>query len=84
MSLVNTTILTLDNQTLIVPNNKIWQDVIKKLTHQDKRRIDMVFGITYDQDIDVVQDLLHQILKEEDRVLADPEPNVRVHEFADS
>ena len=84
MSLVNTTILTLDNQTLIVPNNKIWQDVIKNLTHQDKRRIDMVFGITYDQDIDVVQDLLYQILKEEDRVLADPEPNVRVHEFADS
>jgi small conductance mechanosensitive channel len=84
MSLVNTTILTLDNQTLIVPNNKIWQDVIKNLTHQDKRRIDMVFGITYDQDIDVVEDLLHQVLKENDRVLMDPEPLIRVHELADS
>jgi small conductance mechanosensitive channel len=84
MSLVNTTILTLDNQTLIVPNNKIWQDVIKNLTHQDKRRIDLVFGITYDQDIDVVEDLLHQVLKENDRVLMDPEPLIRVHELADS
>jgi small conductance mechanosensitive channel len=84
MSLVNTTILTLDNQTLIVPNNKIWQDVIKNLTHQDKRRIDLVIGITYDQDIDVVEELLHQVLKEDDRVLADPEPNIRVHEFGDS
>ena len=84
MSLVNTTILTLDNQTLIVPNNKIWQDVIKNLTHQDKRRVDMVFGITYDQDIDVVERLLHQVLKENDRVLENPEPIIRVHELADS
>jgi small conductance mechanosensitive channel len=84
MSLVNTTILTLDNQTLIIPNNKIWQDVIKNLTYQTKRRVDLVFGITYDQDIDVVEELLHKILKEEERVLDYPEPNIRVHELGDS
>ncbi len=42
------------------------KDVIKNLTHQDKRRIDLTFGITYDQDIDVVEALLHQILKDEE------------------
>ena len=84
MSLVNTTILTLDNQTLIIPNNKIWQDVIKNLTYQTKRRVDLVFGITYDQDIDVVEKLLHKILDEEERVLDEPEANIRVHELGDS
>lgn len=84
MSLVNTTILTLDNQTLIIPNNKIWQDVIKNLTYQTIRRVDLVFGITYDQDIDVVEEVIHKVLKEEPRVLDDPEPNVRVSELADS
>ncbi|MGI9316469.1 MAG: mechanosensitive ion channel family protein, partial [bacterium] len=84
MSLVNTTILTLDNQTLIIPNNKIWQDVIVNLTYQTKRRVDLVFGITYDQDIDQVEAVIHKVLQEEPRVLDDPEPNVRVHELADS
>ena len=42
MSLVNTTVLTFDNQTLIVPNNSIWQNVIKNVTAQETRRIDLV------------------------------------------
>lgn len=45
MSLVSTTVLTVDNQKLVVPNNKIWGDVIRNVTAQDKRRIDMSFGI---------------------------------------
>ena len=51
MSLVNTTILTFDNQTLIVPNNSIWQNVIKNVTAQTQRRVDMIFGIGYSDDI---------------------------------
>ncbi len=45
MSLVSTTVLTVDNQKLVVPNNKIWGDVIRNVTAQDKRHIDMSFGI---------------------------------------
>lgn len=84
MSLVNTTILTLDNQTLIVPNNKIWQDVIKNLTYQKIRRVDMTFGITYDQDIDVAIGVLREVTEADERVLEDPELNIRVHELGDS
>ncbi len=84
MSLVNTTILTLDNQTLIVPNNKIWQDVIKNLTYQDVRRVDLVFSIAYDQDIDIAERVLHEAVDADDRVLKDPERNIRVHELGDS
>ncbi len=41
MSLVSTTVLTIDNQTLVVPNKKIWGEVIKNVTAQDIRRVDI-------------------------------------------
>jgi small conductance mechanosensitive channel len=84
MSLVSTTILTLDNQTIIIPNNKIWGDVVKNVTAQTMRRVDMIFGISYSDDIPKAEKVLQDILDSHDRVLADPEPLVRVHELGDS
>lgn len=84
MSLVNTTIRTFDNQSLIIPNNKIWQDVITNITDQSIRRIDMEFGVSYGDDLDKVEDILHELLKADGRVLKDPEPKVLVDSFGDS
>jgi small conductance mechanosensitive channel len=84
MSLVNTTILTFDNQSLIIPNNKIWQDVIKNVTAQTELRVDMEFGITYEEDIDRVEKLLLEVVSADPRVLRNPEPTVKVGSFGDS
>ncbi len=84
MSLVNTTILTFDNQTVVVPNNKIWGEVIKNLTNQKQRRVDMTFGIGYGADIDLATEILENILEEDERILDHPEPLVRLHELGDS
>lgn len=84
MSLVNTTFLTLDNQKMIVPNNMIWGSVITNVTAQRKRRIDMVIGVSYDDDIEKAQNVLEEILAEREEVLDDPTPMVRLHEFGDS
>jgi small conductance mechanosensitive channel len=84
MNLVNTTILTLDNQTIVVPNNKIWGDVVKNVTAQTMRRIDMMFGISYTDDIPKTERVLQEILDSHENVLEDPEPIVRLHELADS
>ena len=84
MSIVNTTILTLDNQTIILPNNKIWGDVIRNVTAQDVRRIDMTFGISYTDDIPKTERVLLEILGNDKRVFKDPEPIVRLHELGDS
>jgi len=84
MSLVSTTILTLDNQTLIIPNSKIWGDVIKNVTAQTHRRIDMVFGIGYADDIPKAEKVLREILDAHDGVLDDPEPTVKLHNLGDS
>jgi small conductance mechanosensitive channel len=84
MNLVNTTILTLDNQTIVVPNNKIWGDVVKNVTAQTMRRIDMVFGISYTDEIPKTERVLQEILESHEKVLDEPEPIVRLHELADS
>jgi small conductance mechanosensitive channel len=84
MSLVNTTILTLDNQTILIPNNKIWGDVIKNVTAQTMRRVDMMFGISYTDDIPKTERVLQEILDSNDKVLDEPEPDIRLHELADS
>ena len=84
MNMVNTTLLTFDNQTLILPNSKIWQEVIKNVTAQSKRRVDLVFGISYSDDIPRAEKILSSILAEHDLILKDPEPVVRLHELADS
>jgi small conductance mechanosensitive channel len=84
MTLVSTTILTLDNQTLIVPNSKIWGDVIRNVTAQKIRRVDLVFGISYESDVDHADAVLRGILEKNPRVLADPEPRVEVHALNES
>ena len=84
MTLVSTTILTLDYQTLIVPNNKIWGDVIKNVTAQRRRRVDLTFNISYTDDIDKAERLLIEIAGDHPKVLKEPELLVRLHNLGES
>jgi small conductance mechanosensitive channel len=79
MNLVSTSVLTLDNQMIVIPNNKIWGDVIINITAQDIRRVDMVFGIAYSDDVSKAEVLFNNILKSQDKVLKNPDPVVRLH-----
>ncbi|PMH37287.1 mechanosensitive ion channel protein MscS [Vibrio sp. 10N.286.49.C2] len=79
MSLVNTTIRTFDNQIIIVPNGKIWGDVIKNVTHERTRRVDMVFGIGYGDDLLKAESVLYDIVTAHPCVLKSPEPMIKVH-----
>ena len=84
MSFVNTTIITFDNQSIIIPNSKIWNDVIKNVTSQTHRRVDMAFGIAYNDNIEKAETVLMQILKDHDKILDEPEPIVKLHELGES
>ncbi len=84
MNLVSTMVLTFDNQLLVVPNKQIWGGVIRNVTHQDTRRVDMKFGIGYSDDIPKAEQILADILASHDKVLKDPEPVIRLHELGDS
>ena len=79
MTLVSTTVLTFDNQILIIPNNKIWGDIIKNVTSQGKRRVDFEFYVNKDADIDQVEGVLSEIIQEHELILAEPEPVVKLH-----
>jgi small conductance mechanosensitive channel len=84
MNLVSTTITTFDNQTLVIPNSKIWGDVIKNVTAQTERRVDLVFGIGYDDDIEQAEHILNEIVSSHEKVLEDPKPNIKLHTLGDS
>jgi small conductance mechanosensitive channel len=84
MSLVSTTLLTLDNKVLIIPNKKAWGDTIVNFTGKDIRRVDLVFGIGYDDNIQHATDVLMEIASEHKLVLDEPPVMVHVDQLADS
>ena len=66
MNMLSTTIRTFDNKKMIVPNGKIGGDTITNATASSTRRIDMTFGIGYDDDVTKAQKILEQIIKQND------------------
>lgn len=84
MTLVSTTLKLPDNQTVVIPNNSIWGSTITNITGSETRRVDMVFGIGYDDDIAKAETVLLDILQQHPLVHKEPEPVIKVHELADS
>ncbi len=84
MNLVNTTVVTIDNRVLVIPNSKIWGGVIMNFTGQHLRRTDMLYSVSYSEDLDHVQRVLEELIAADERFLTDPEPIVRVKQFGDS
>lgn len=84
ITIFNTVMNTPDNQKKIIPNGIVASGTITNITANDTRRIDMVFGIGYGDDIKAAERLLVDLVKAEPKVLTDPEPTVAVAELADS
>jgi small conductance mechanosensitive channel len=84
LNLVSTTITTVDNKRMVVPNNTIWGNIITNATGSMTRRVDMTFGIGYDDDIGKAKEVLEQIVADHPKVLDTPEPVIQLHELADS
>ena len=68
----------------MIPNNAIWGSTITNISGSATRRVDMVFGIGYGDDIAKAEAVLAGILANHNLVLKDPEPVIKVHELADS
>ena len=73
-----------DNQRITVPNGSVWGGVITNVTGLDTRRVDMTFGIGYEDDIPKAQAILEELARSHPLTLDDPAPTVRVNELADS
>jgi len=84
ISIFTTIMRTGDNREVIVPNGSIYTGTITNYSARDTRRIDMVFGIGYGDDIKKAKQILQQVVEADERVLKDPAPLVAVAELADS
>ena len=80
----HTTLKTGDNKEVTVPNGAIFGSVIVNYSRRPTRRVDMVFGIGYDDDLRKAKALLEEIVNNDPDVLKDPEPVVALSELADS
>lgn len=84
VSIVATTVTTPDNQVIVIPNKNVWGNVITNVTASDTRRVDLVFGISYEDSIPDALRVIEETVKAHPLVLSDPEPTIRVHELAAS
>ncbi len=84
MNLLSVKVRTPDNKAVIIPNNNVWSSSIINVTGTSTRRVDLVFGIAYDDDMDKAQRIMEQVVSEHKKIMKDPEPVIRVHELADS
>ena len=84
IGLFTTELATPDNKKIIVPNGKIFDDVITNYSGYATRRIDLIFGISYADDIDKAMTLIKSEVEKDSRVHADPEPVFEVDSLGDS
>ncbi len=84
ITIFTTKLTTPDNKSVIVPNSSVFSNNITNFSAKPTRRVDMVFGISYDDDIKKAKELLEQIIADDERVLAEPAPVVALGELGDS
>ena len=84
IGLFTTEIATVDNKKIIVPNGKIFDDVITNFAGYETRRVDLVFGVSYGDDLDKAMDIIRRQVEKESRGLIDPEPVIAVDNLGES
>lgn len=75
---------TFDNIGIVMPNSRVWGTEIKNYSQNDVRRVDLEFGIAYDDDMDKAMKIVQEVLGADDRVLEEPEPLIAVSNLGDS
>lgn len=84
VGIFTTTLNTPDNVRIVLPNGTVWGQTIKNYATNPTRRVDLVMGISYDDDIGKAMETINRVLDNEPRLLKDPAPTVAVSELADS
>ncbi|MCS6110098.1 mechanosensitive ion channel [Clostridium botulinum] len=79
-----TSLLTIDNKQILIPNGKLANDSIINYTAKDKRRVDLQFSAGYDENVIEVKNIIEQVVLSNDKILKDPEYFIGLSEHADS
>jgi len=84
VQILTTVMRTGDNKQIIVPNSQIMDSIITNYSANDTRRVDMVVGVSYDDDLDKVRKTVEELVAADDRILDEPACTIAVSELADS
>ncbi|WP_205859206.1 mechanosensitive ion channel family protein [Pleionea sediminis] len=84
IAIFSTTMRTPDNKEIIIPNGNIYGEKIVNFSARATRRVDMVFGIGYDDDLKKAKTVLTDLINSDERILKDPAPVIAVSELGDS
>lgn len=84
IEIFSTILTTGDNKTIIVPNGAVSNSAITNFSTQDTRRVDIVFGIGYDDDLKKAKEVLKGLIEADERILKDPAPLIVVSNLGDS
>ena len=84
IQIFNTILKTPDNRVILVPNGALSGGSIVNFSAKDTRRVDMTFGIGYNDDIDKAKAVLSSLIEADTRIMKDPAPFIQVSELADS
>ena len=84
VQILTTVLKTPDNKQIIVPNSQIMDSIITNYSANDTRRVDMTFGVSYDDDLDKVRAAIEELVSADDRILEEPACQIAVHTLADS
>jgi small conductance mechanosensitive channel len=84
VQIFSTILTTPDNKQITIPNSQVYAGTITNYTARDMRRLDMVFGVSYDDDLKVARDVLTRICTSHPKVLADPAFNIFVLSLGDN
>ncbi len=84
LGIFSTSLNTVDNIRITIPNSAVYGQVIRNYSTNENRRIDLVIGVSYDDELGMAESLIKDVLAKEKRVLADPAPTVAVSELGES
>lgn len=84
INLFSTIMATPDNKTVMIPNSSVINATITNYSNKPTRRVEHIIGVSYKDDLKLVKEVLNQIIKEDTRVLQEPQPLVAVSELANS
>ncbi|WP_372761704.1 mechanosensitive ion channel family protein [Pseudoalteromonas sp.] len=84
IQILYTVVNTFDNRRIVIPNGSLSNATLVNVSIYDKRRCDMTFGISYDDDIDTAKGILKRLFEEDERSLTDPGPRIGVGSLGDN
>ncbi|MBK7499088.1 MAG: mechanosensitive ion channel [Ignavibacteriales bacterium] len=84
VGIFNTTLVTIDNKVIFIPNSKLINDNIINYSEKDTRRIDLVFSISYEDDIDKTKNIIRSLIDADPDILKEPAALIAVGELSDN